>query len=135
MDKMLQRTLLGFGLAAALGVLFLDWQLYWHVGRFLEDSTRAEELKILTLLMFGLAGLYSLLLLLLPSFGARAMTRETDRVVEAVQSQLRVTIAELRELKDQTEKLVKEHQRNLGVPSSPVESNTRVKNGHDHAVA
>jgi Tfp pilus assembly protein PilN len=107
----LRRILLVLGMTSALGVFLLDWQLLWHVERFAQDTRRVNELSAVTVLMFGIAGLYAVLFLLTPWFTAQVMKKQTDRMLESVQSQLRVTLAELREVKDQTEKLLREQAR------------------------
>ena len=87
--KWLLQILLGIALAAACGVILLDWQMIWHVERIAANPVRVEELKLLALLMFGLAGLSSLLLFLLPSITAVTLNRRADRVVEMAQAELR----------------------------------------------
>ncbi len=95
----LRKILLALGLAAALGIILLDWELVWHLEQFAHDAQRIEDLRVLSVLLFGLAGLCSLLFLLAPGIGMQVMTRQTDRVIASIQDELRAAIAELHELR------------------------------------
>ena len=105
----LRKILLALGLAAALGIVLLDWELVWHLERFAHDARRIQDLQVLSLLLFGLAGLCSLLFLLAPGLGMQVMSRQTDRVIASIQDQLRATIAELREAKTNIEYALRDH--------------------------
>lgn len=89
----LQRIALALGLIAAIGVLLLDWDLVWNFQQFAHDTRKVEDLNILVLLMFGIAGLYSILFLVAPFFSAGIMRRESERIVASVLNRLRETDA------------------------------------------
>ena len=95
----LRRIALSLGVAAALGMVLLDWELLWHLQGVSQNMRKIEDLQILALLMFGIAGLYSILFLAAPFLSAQVMKRQTDRVVASIKEQLRLTITELREIK------------------------------------
>ena len=96
----LTRTTLSLGVAAALGMVLLDWELLWHLQSVSQNLRKIEDLQVLALLLFGIAGLYSILFLAAPFLSAQVMKRQTDRVVASIKDQLRLTITELREIKN-----------------------------------
>ncbi len=116
---------MGLGLAAALGIVLLDWELVWHLEQFAHDARRIEDLQVLSLLLFGLAGLCSLLFLLAPGLGLQVMSRQTDRVIASIQDQLGATIAELREVKTNLEYALRDHSNPPFSPAVPVGVNGR----------
>ena len=95
----LRRISLALGLAAALGMVFLDWELVANLQRFSRDARHVEDLQILAILLFGIAGLYSILFLVAPFLSAQVMKRQSDRTIACIKDQLRMTISELRELR------------------------------------
>ena len=65
----------------------------------LRDARHIEDLQILAILLFGIAGLYSILFLVAPFLSAQVMKRQSDRTIACIKDQLRMTISELRELR------------------------------------
>jgi hypothetical protein len=114
--KLLQKMVLALGVVAAIGVIYLDILVVWQFRQASQNPGRVLDMQLLIVLLFGIAGLYSILFLLMPYVAMQILKHESKLIGHSVQKQLRTTISELAELREQTAVLVRDRALPAPVP-------------------